>query len=172
MEKEERLGIKAFWLFLISNSLPTLAILLIAAVLFVARGYAGDRFLDLLNNLAWGAIVIFVLSFLLAFFISWLIYINYTFSLAEDAFKISHGILNKEETAIPYRQLQSVDLRQDLFGQIIGFGRIVVLTAGHDEHDERGEAEIEFPAIDMELAKRIQSELLKRSETERVIVQR
>lgn len=172
MNGEQRLGKKTFWLFVLSNSTACFIFLLTTVVSVVLRGFVGDNFIDILNYLTIASIFLFALSFLSDISISWLTYINYTFTMDQDSFKVKHGIFSKEETAIPYRQVQSVDLRQDLMGQLLGYSRIVVLTAGHDEKDEQGEAEAIFPVLDSNLAKNLQAELLKRSETERVTMQK
>ena len=152
METPQRLGKKAFVLFLLSNSAPALAFLFLVIISVVGRGYLGETISGYLGYLTIGAAILFALALVLAVAISWLVYVNFTFSLGDSAFKISHGIFNKEETAVPYRHIQSIDIRQDLIGQIIGYSRLVVLTAGHDEKDILGEAEIEFPPLDSALA--------------------
>ncbi len=171
METEQRLGRKTFWIFVLSNSKAAFGFLLATIVLVVARGYVGSNLIDIFNYAIIVASAVFTAAFLLAFIVSWLVYINYSFSITENAFKVRLGIFNKKETAIPYRQIQSVDLRQDVVAQIIGVSKLVVLTAGHDDNDRTGEAEIDFPVIDTELAQKIQSELLKRSQTEKIVVQ-
>lgn len=172
MSSEQRLGAKTFWLFVLSKSGLSFILLLIIVTLGFFGGYLSSNWANIINYLTGGALFLFMISLILNFFLSWLTYINYTFSLDDNGFKMRHGILNKEETAIPYRQIQSVDIRQDLLGQIVGYSRLVILTAGHDEKDREGEAEAEFPPLDSALAKNLQSELLKRSETQRVIVQK
>jgi len=172
METEQRLGRKTFWIFVLSNSKAAFAFLLVTIVLIVSRGYAGSNFTDIFNYSIIVAAAVFAVSFLLDIGISWLVYINYTFSITENAFKVRKGIFNKKETAIPYRQIQSVDLRQDVVAQIIGVSKLVVLTAGHDDNNKTGEAEIDFPVIDTEFAKNIQTELLKRSQTEKIVIQK
>lgn len=171
MGGEQRLGKKTFWLLVLSNSTAGFVFLLIAIILLAAQIYASNL-AGFLNYLLAAAIFLFIISFLSDLGFSWLTYINYTFVLDENYFKVKHGIFYKEETAIPYRQIQSIDLRQDFLGQLIGYSRIVILTAGHDEQDEQGEAEAIFPVLDTIVAKNLQAELLKRSETERVTIQK
>ena len=121
-------------------------------------------------------ILLFAIFFVLAFFISWLVYVNYKFALGENSLKIKRGILNKEEVAIPYRQIQDVDVRRDLGFRMMGLSRIIILTAGHEdpmEHDdyseERGESEGYFPALDHNLAEWLQAEILKRANVQKVV---
>jgi uncharacterized membrane protein YdbT with pleckstrin-like domain len=84
--------------------------------------------------------------------------------------KIRRGILSKEETAIPYRQIQDVDIEQNISERIWGVARLAILTAGHEEAkegDEDTSAGI-LPAIDRALAESLQTELLKRADVEKV----
>ncbi len=68
--------------------------------------------------------------------------------------KIKRGILNKEEVAIPYRQIQDVDIRRDISFQMLGLSRIVILTAGHEDNEKPGDDDTEgiLPALDKDLA--------------------
>ena len=59
--------------------------------------------------------------------------------LDDDALKIRRGILSKEETAIPYRQIQDVDIEQNISDRIWGVARLAILTAGHEEAKEGDE---------------------------------
>ena len=172
MEIEQRLGRKTFWIFVLSNSKFAFGFLLVAVILAVARGYVGSNLIDIFNYALIVAGAVFAATFLLAIVVAWLTYITYSFSITENAFKVKLGIFNKKETAIPYRQIQSVDLRQDVVAQIIGVSKLVVLTAGHDDNDKTGEAEIDFPVIDTEFAQNIQTELLKRAQTEKIVIQK
>ena len=53
--------------------------------------------------------------------------------LDTDALKIKRGILSKEEIAIPYRQIQDVDIEQSISDRMWGVARLAILTAGHEE---------------------------------------
>jgi uncharacterized membrane protein YdbT with pleckstrin-like domain len=113
---------------------------------------------------------LFAVVFVLTFFVAWLIYINYKFMLGEDSLKIKRGILNKEEIAIPYRQIQDVNIERDLGFQMMGLSRIAILTAGNQqEKNADEEAEGILPAMDRALAEWLQGELLKRTNVQEVI---
>lgn len=182
------LGYKTFWIFVLERSSAAGFVFLISiGLLWLDRSGVLGRIFTLpgaanLNNNAYIHLVISYLGaasffgFLLAallfgltFFIGWLVYINYKFSLEEDALKIKRGILNKEEIAIPYRQIQDVDVRRDLLYQILGLSRLVILTAGHEEEKIKGgESEGILPAIDKDAAEKIRDELLQRANIEKV----
>lgn len=175
-EAYQRLGVKTLMAFILKNIQASMVLLLSTVGFFLlkdqpllkttpfgdARPYA--------NLAAWGVLILFAMVFALTFFITWLIYINYKFFLGDNALKIKRGILNKEEIAIPYRQIQDVDITRDLGFQMMGLSRIVILTAGHDD-DKPGDDRTEgvLPAVDKDLAGWLQSELLKRANVQKVV---
>ena len=71
---------------------------------------------------------------------------------------------------MPYRQIQDVDIEEDITDRILGVCRLVILTAGHeDEPKSEGESEGVLPVIDKTLAEQLQTELLKRANIQKVI---
>ncbi len=87
--------------------------------------------------------------------------------------RIRRGIFNTNETSIPYRQIQDVDLVQSLINKIIGVTRIAILTAGHE--DKSGDTDLDFseatlPAIDYADALVIRESLLSKANVQKVIV--
>lgn len=176
-EKYHTLGAKTLWIFVLQRIQAPFVLLLVSIGLFAIKN---EPFLVMkppLGNLApyvllgaWIALFLFLLFFALAFLVGWLIYINYKFFLGEDSLKIKRGILNKEEVAIPYRQIQDVDIERDLSFQMIGLSRIVILTAGHEEENPHdAESEGILPALDKDLAEWLQRELLQRANVQKVI---
>lgn len=164
--------------FLLQRIQASLVLLLVSVVLFAIQG---QSFLSQIpvQNLnyyiwlgAWGIFGLFIIFFLLSFFVAWLIYINYKFFLGEDSLKIKRGVFNKEEIAIPYRQIQDVDIDRNLSFRMLGVSRILILTAGQEEvkpQDEENESEGILPALDHELAEWLQGELLRRANIQKVI---
>ena len=151
-------------------------LLLLTIVLFVLAGQAflaTTQFGDLTRYAlpAWELCgLLFIVVLAITFFVTWLIYSHYKFCLGDDSLKIKRGILNKEEVAIPYRQIQDVDIKRDLSFQMLGLSRIVILTAGHEEDEKPGEDESEgiLPALDKKLAEWMQAELFKRANVQKV----
>lgn len=173
----ERLGRKTFFLFVSERIQAAAAFLGIALLLFVLHGMPFVKKAPIVGDIggytliaAWGALGFCVITFLFALLVSWLLYANYTFLLGDDALKIKRGIFMRKEVAIPYRQIQDVDIEQDFSYRMLGVSRLVILTAGHE--DEKGasdEAEGVLPAIDSALAERLQAELLKRANVQTVV---
>lgn len=172
----QHLGIKTFWIFVFRNSRPAFFLVIISIVLFIVQGYVPHQFALYVPYVTDAALLAIGLAIIMAAFgllSGWLTYINYTFTLDTDAFKIRKGILSHEETALPYRQIQTIDLKQDLIGRMIGVSQLVILTAGHEDANEpvAGESEGEFPVIDSALASTLRDELLKHTDVERVTIQ-
>ena len=89
--------------------------------------------------------------------------------MTEDSFKIKRGVFSKTENAIPYRQIQNVDIERSLTFQMLGLSRLIILTAGHEDESPKrvsfgsDESEGIIPAIDQKLAGWLQTELLRRT---------
>jgi putative membrane protein len=170
------MGRKTFWIFLLQRANAAFILLLLSIALFVI-GQQSFLATTPVGNLvgytmmgAWIALILFVVVFAITLLVAWLIYKNYKYCLGDDSLKVKRGILNKEEVAIPYRQIQDVDLRRDITFQMIGLSEIVIITAGHDEDEKPGDDDTEgiLPAVDKDLAEWLQAELLKRANVQKV----
>ena len=180
-QEYQTLGKKVFWLFFLQLSPISLILLLISIVTFIlsfqpflANTPAGNiQKYALLATLATfvAAIVVAAISFASA----WLTYKNYLFSLSEDSFKIKRGVLSKTENAIPYRQIQNVDIERDFMFQILGLSRVIILTAGHEDaspgnsKEHPNEAEGVIPAVDKNIGEWLQTELLRRADIQKTV---
>lgn len=178
------LGKKTMWIFVLQRIHSVGVFLLLAIVLLVvgmqpvlsgpaAKGVGQDIVFAGLISLA-----LALASFCIVFLVSKLIYTHYLFALGENSLKIKRGIIEKEEIAIPYRQIQDVDVARDLFFQAMGLSKLSILTAGREDDDEgdgkgnrsdRDENEGILPALDKDLAEWLRSELLTRANVQRVI---
>ena len=172
----QKLGKKTFWMFVFEMIQAPAALLVISILFFALRGASFVKTIPFANIdnymtiAAWCSLGFCLITFLLVILINWFIYDSYTFSLSGDAFKIKRGVFTREEIAIPYRQIQDVDIEQDFSYRMLGVSRLVILTAGHgDEKTAGDEAEGILPAIDSALAERLQSELLPRANVQTVI---
>jgi uncharacterized membrane protein YdbT with pleckstrin-like domain len=175
-EQYRTLGGKTLMIFVLQRIHAAFVLLLLAIVLFVVSGQTFLLNIPIPNLAsyvifaAWLALTLFAIVFVGTFFVAWLIYINYKFFLGDDSLKIKRGILEKEEIAIPYRQIQDVDLTRDLSFQMMGLSRIVILTAGHDDEKPLDDdSEGVLPALDKNLAEWLQAELLKRANVQKVV---
>jgi putative membrane protein len=176
-EVYHRLGKKTFWIFLLERVHAAFVILLLAIALMVVAGQpslAKTPVGNLANIAALAALAawaFFVVALAITFLVAWLIYANYKYCLGEDSLKIKRGIINREEVAIPYRQIQDVDIDRDLTFQMMGLSRLDILTAGREDigaakNDDESEGQL--PALDKDLAEWLQAELLRRANVQKV----
>jgi putative membrane protein len=172
----QTLGRKVFWLFFLQASSVGFILLLASIIVFIFS-FQSFMIIPVLGNMQkitmLVSLALFVVSIIIicvALISSWLTYINYTFLMADDSFKIKRGFLNKQEDAIPYHQIQNVDIERNFTFQMLGLSRLIILTAGHEDEPQKGNAEAEgvIPAIDQELATWLQTELLKRADIQKV----
>jgi uncharacterized membrane protein YdbT with pleckstrin-like domain len=172
----QKLGQKTFIFFLFERLRVAMIFLFLAIVLFVLSSQSFLAKAGSLGNLqgyalmgGWLTLALFAVALLITLLASWLIYVNYRFALDEDSLRIKHGVFDKEEVAIPYRQIQNINIERDLSYQMLGMSRLVILTAGHeDKPNSEDESEGILPALDKDKAEWLQNELLKRSNIERV----
>ena len=173
-EAYRRLGKKTFWFFVINQIRAAILFLVIGVVLFFANSQSFiaqipisglSRYISLAG---WSSIGIAIIALFITFLASWLVYRNYLFMLDDDSLKIKSGVITKDEIAIPYRQIQDVDIERSIFYQMIGVSRLVILTAGHDDAKQEDEDEGVFPALDKNIAEWLRNELLKRTNIQRV----
>ena len=172
----QKLGTRTLWLMLSNQTTPSIIIFIAAIVLTVVQGngiFVKTIIAPWSFYLVIGAWVLFVLTFVITFLVAYLTYANYVFTLDADALKIKRGILSKEEIAIPYRQIQDVDVEQSISDRLWGVARLAILTAGHEETKagEEDDSEGILPAIDRSLAESLQAELLKRADVQKVTQQ-
>jgi len=170
--KYQSLGYKTFVIFTLKRSKLFFIFLILAVIAsFIANSLTGTLS-QIFSKTASIGFFLALITILIAILSAWLEYYNYRFLLDENAFRIRRGIIPKEEIAIPYRQIQNVNIKRNLFYQIIGVSKLIILTAGHEDKEEKIKTESEgiLPAVDNKLAYQIQEELLKRANIEQVII--
>lgn len=146
------------------------AILLLITLILVAIGMTAG-FSETLNTVTFWAAIITVFALTITVLVAWLQYVFFRYSLGEDIIKIHRGVLTKEEIAIPYRRIESVDIRRTLIHQLFGVSRINIETTIDSElfADKKSDSSDEvFPAIDQHLARVIQEELTKRANIQKM----
>lgn len=167
----QHLGSRAFWMFFFMRGKFAM---IMAALLVVLASVAGniDNLTPAISLLLLQTLGILLLLFFItltgAFVIAFFQYIAYEFMLDEHALKIKSGIINIQVEAVPYRQMQNIDIERDLLYRVMGISRLVILTSATEDLDTGDESEAVIPAIDKNLGYLIQEELLKRANVERV----
>lgn len=167
-----RLGKRTYWLFLFRKSEIAGGFLLLALAFSIARSMSSmpRQIVPLLGLAGVVCFAIFFVALAVALISSWVVYRSHEYCVAEDALKIRQGVVTKQEIAIPYRQIQNVDIERTVGDQLLGLSEVIILTAGHDDvKTPENEAEGVLPAMDKRLASALQTELLKRADVQKVI---
>ena len=169
-----KLGEKVFWLFFWENFPLTIIFLAGSIILFVLdmQNFTISFFGGMQKYLPMATLIVFLLfliSCAATYAISRILYSSWAFMLENDSLKIKRGIFNKTEDAIPYKQIQNVDIERSFLFQIMGLSRLVILTAGHeDENSSQDESEGIIPAIDKNVAEALQATLLSKANVQKI----
>lgn len=110
------------------------------------------------------------ITLLFGLLVAWIKYLAYEFCLDENSLKLRTGIIGVHIDAIPYRQMQDIDIERDALFRLFGISRLMILTAGtEDQGDPKNEAKGIIPALDKVIALQLQEELLKRANIEKTV---
>ena len=172
MEKETKLGLKVFYYYLSRRILFGIILLIISFIfLFIKESVLVKILFFLPATTATGLVSIIITFIFLASFaflaggmtLAWIRYISCTFSLNDVAISVKRGFLNKKEIAIPYRQIQNVNIEQSFLHRMMGICKLIIQTAGNDNNDTEGEDAGIFDVIDFNLAQTVKNALLEKS---------
>ena len=164
----QHLGRRALSFLISKHSHAAVVLFLIAIATTLLKNVVGQS--DIMIQIILWSWILFIVTFIYAFIVGWLVYANYTFALEDDAFKIRRGVISKKETAIPYRQIRDVNIERSFFQQMAGVSKLVILTVG-EESLSSGVSESVIPVvnnIDKHLALAAQAELLKRANVQKI----
>jgi membrane protein YdbS with pleckstrin-like domain len=96
-------------------------------------------------------------------------YLSFSYSLDEHSLKVKTGIIDIHEDAIPYRQVQDINIRRNLLYRLFGLSRLIILSGGtEDQGDQNDESKNIIPAIDKNVGAYLQEELIRRANVARV----
>ncbi|MDB5194739.1 MAG: hypothetical protein JWN50_753 [Parcubacteria group bacterium] len=153
---EQHLGTKAFVLFALEKMKWILV--LIAVTLFLSIVRDATQYPVLASFVSFLELAS-MLSFVFGFVWAWLLYQRFTFTFEEFDIRMRSGIVIKKEVSIPYRQIQSVDIVRSVTHQMLGLSKLVLLTAGHEEADEKQLTEVVLEPIERSVAEDIRDML-------------
>ena len=166
------LGKKTLFLLILKRSSLFFLFLVVSIAFFMIAQKLEGNLSMIFGKISFYLFLAALAFLIIAIFSACLVYINYRFLLDENAFKVRRGILHKDEVAIPYRQIQNVNIKRSFFDQIIGLSKLVILTAGREDKDEKiwSESEGILPSLDKNIAREIQEVVLKRANIEQVVM--
>jgi uncharacterized membrane protein YdbT with pleckstrin-like domain len=166
------LGEKAYWCLVSKKTTPGFVFLLLALILSVlrAKGILPVQVLAAARTGSWAIFAIAILALVIAFITSRLEYKSSAFMLSPDALKLRRGVLRQGEFAIPYRQIQNIEIERSLSQRMLGLSRLEVETAGEEtDPTEKGNAEGVLPSIDSAIAEALRDELLRRANIQKTV---
>lgn len=174
--KYQKLGARTLVYDIVRKSKIALVFLLATLALVLVKNYSGSSSsgsaaTNVIDPLIYWALVATLAVFVVTILVAWVEYEMFRFRLDPDIFKIKRGVFTKIETAIPYRRIESVDIRRTLIHQLFGVSRIAIETTIDSEAtgDSKSNADDEvFPVIDHTLAQNIQEELTKRANVQKM----
>ncbi len=164
LNEEQHLGRRAFYLMWARNVVFALLFFLIAIGLIIVLPIivkfqiADPVVISYFISGFWVAgFLLFVIGTIQAI----LRYHFYTFTLEEFGLKMNRGILHQKEISIPYRQIQDVNIDRPLIYRFFGLSTLVMLTAAHEEANEKEMAEVVLEPVNRDIAEEL-SGMLKR----------
>ncbi|HEY4523873.1 MAG TPA: PH domain-containing protein [Candidatus Paceibacterota bacterium] len=169
----EHLGLKSLIIFILSMTPPMILILVLWGAIAAFQNQFPEEVQPYIVFVYSLLFLSFIFLGILACLVGYLKYITYKFALDEDALRIERGIINREIIAVPYRQIQNINIDRNLFNRLFSLSNLVITTAAHEEKDEEGDNAFEsegiLPLLDKYRAEEIHAELLKRTNVEKVI---
>lgn len=168
----QHLGFRAFWMFVLQKSRFIFAPVAFYIALAILSQYVEipADLLEIMDEVLIGLLIAFVVLLFGSLVVSGFQYAAYEFMLDEHALKMRSGILNIQIEAIPYRQMQNVDIERNILFRALGVSRIVILTAGTEDTKTGNESQGIIPVLDKHLAMQVQEELLRRSNIEKTMM--
>ncbi len=106
------------------------------------------------------------LYFVALLIITLFIYNNFKYEINEDGLRIESGVINKHSVALPYEQIQNVNIERTLFDRLLGFSRISIETAGASSAQLSGSgvlksrSEAYIPGLHVDQAKKVHDLLI------------
>jgi membrane protein YdbS with pleckstrin-like domain len=170
------LGKRTFWIFILRRvGFVPLFFIIALAIILIKNFFAGSDIMAMFDSIInWVSIALFLIGGLMIVFgIIMALLENKTSRVMFDdsSFHIVKGALSKVETVIPYRRIQSVEIKQPVFYRILKLGHVVISTTTDLEQpnqaDDENDEEV-IPTVDYQLARMIEETLTHRAEIERV----
>lgn len=175
-KKYYQLGGKTLSFFMIQYTASSFIFLVIGLGLLFSQNYFIDpNFLTMTNYIAWGCFILWAAWLAVGAFIATMKYKTCSIMLDESSLHLVRGILSREEVAIPYRRIQSVDIKQSFSSRFFGVAHVLVATTtdldqpnqtGNENNDEI------VSMMDYPFAMLVQKELTGRAEVEKMQMQK
>jgi uncharacterized membrane protein YdbT with pleckstrin-like domain len=169
-----KLGHKAFYILTLKKSTTAICFLVLEMVLLIIQSsgvlHSNPQISSLLGGAEFIVFLIFLVALIVGLLAGYFSYIAFSYRVDDNSFLTERGITSRQETSLPFRQIQNVDIEQSLIYRIMGVCDLVILTAGHEDKQDAGknESEIVLPALDITVAHDLRTYLLERANVQEV----
>ena len=192
--KYYELGRRVYWLFILQRSAPPLILLILSLFLYAVKGMLSGLFnpdiyggiysvqsaplgqIGPLLNIIVGIIaIIAVIAEIIGVVIAQLQYKASKIMLDDYSLKITRGIISREESELPYRRIESVELKQSAIDRMLNIGRLIIEMTGNIESDSVDKTRVgdeTIPIMSYELARAVADVITDRAQIERMQVQK
>ncbi|OLS34239.1 PH domain-containing protein [Bacillus sp. MRMR6] len=82
--------------------------------------------------------IVFLLAWIIALFGTMLKYANFTVIKTERDLVISQGLLERRQVTIPLKRIQAIRINENIIRELLGYGSVVVESAGGSARNEEG----------------------------------
>ena len=133
-----------------------------ASLIPILKNISSQLSFDGINyyHLGYNFIWLFIVYLVLLFIWTILYYNSYKYELTEDSLKQQFGVISRKYVAVPYDNVQDVDIDQNIAMRILGIATISVETASKDPGEEKSGTSL-F-AVSIAEAKYLRDEIMKR----------
>jgi uncharacterized membrane protein YdbT with pleckstrin-like domain len=175
------LGKKTYMLFIIQQTSFAIILFIVAIVMEILNMTIGSGFVvgqsigGIINFGVLATVFIGLFVGLGGFSVARLKYKAAKIMLDESAIRIVSGLLNRKEVAIPFRRIQTVEIKQSPIQRFIGVGHVVISTTTDLETPSEVETEINeevIPLMDYDLARAVANQLTAKAEVETMKIQK
>lgn len=87
-------------------------------------------------------------------------YYSLTFTFDDKALYVRSGLITHREIAIPYRQIQTINIIEHAGSQLLGLCSVVVVTSATAKPEDDEKSEATFPLMHKSIAKDLRDTLL------------
>lgn len=168
------LGRRTFLLFIIQRSILAVLILILAILIKLIIPPLESNYASILNVATKIIIFLAIIVEIIGIIATRLQYGISKIMIDHSSLKIVRGILSKEQLELPYRRIESVEIKQTLLQRWFGVGHVVISTITDLNQPSQNEKESDnevIPLMDYPLARAVADALTDRAEVEEMQIQ-
>lgn len=172
-----QLGNKTYWLILFEKTLPVVVLFILGfAIPFFPENKLFNIFPNIINSISIYIFLLAIVMLVVSIAIAFIEYETSRVMMDNATVHIVRGILSKHEISIPYRRIQSVEIKQSLLFRLLGVGRVVISTTTDIDQDsssfDNNYNDEVIRTMDYPLACLVEKTLTNRAEIERIEIKK